>query len=163
MSDATFGAELLMPEGSLFAGPATAVMCRTSDGDLTVLDGHTPLVGDVTPGVVRIERPGEATQDAFVVHGGFLQVATAKGAAVGLVEGDATARTTRVTLLVGIAERVSDVDVARAQAARERASAELSSLGSGDDDEARVAREQAERALARAELRLEAAGGTAPQ
>jgi F-type H+-transporting ATPase subunit epsilon len=159
-----FGAQLVTPEAALFAGEATAVICRTSIGYLTVLDGHTPLVGDVMPGIVRIvriERPDDSTE-AYCVHGGFLQVATEQGAAVGLLEGVTEAtRSTRVTLLAGIAEPVDAIDPARASAARDAASAQLSALASRDDDEAVLEREQAERALARAELRLSAAGAAA--
>jgi F-type H+-transporting ATPase subunit epsilon len=156
-----FGAELVTPEAVLFAGPATAVVLRTSEGDLTVLAGHTPLVGDVTPIVVRIERPDGATA-AFCVHGGFVQVATAMGAAVGLVD-DATdsERSTRVTLLVGVAEPVEALDVARAQEARDQATAQLASLASRDDEEGALEREVAERALGRAALRLDAAQAAA--
>jgi F-type H+-transporting ATPase subunit epsilon len=156
-----FAAQLVTPEAALFAGEATAVISRTSVGDLTILDGHTPLVGDVVPGIVRIERADDST-DAFCVHGGFLQVATEPGAALGLVEGvTETTRSTRVTLLAGIAEPVESIDAARATAARDRASAQLSALASRDDDEAVLEREQAERALARAELRLSAVGAGA--
>jgi len=156
MSDAsTFGAALVTPESALYAGPASAVMLRTSEGDLTVLAGHTPLVGDLVPFVLRIERPDGMTE-AFCVHGGFVQVATDPGAAVGLVEdASETERSTRVTLLAGVAERVADVDLARAQAARERAIAAISALSSRDDEEATADRVALERALARAELRLE--------
>jgi F-type H+-transporting ATPase subunit epsilon len=159
----TFGAELVTPEASLFAGEAVAVITKTSEGDLTVLAGHTPLVGDVIPSVVRVERP-DGTADAFCVHGGYLQVATGPGAAVGLVEGVTDDdRTTRVTVLAGVAERVSEIDLARAQAAREAATTTLAGLASRDDDEARLEREQVTQALARAELRLEAVGATAAQ
>ena len=157
MSDSsTFGTELVTPESALFAGPATAVMLKTSEGDLTVLAGHTPLVGDVVPFIVRIEQP-DATTAAFCVHGGFVQVATEPGAAAGLVE-DASPeeRSTRVTVLAGVAEPVGEIDAARAQAAKEAASALLASLSSRDDEEGAFEREMAERALARAELRLEA-------
>lgn len=162
MSDeATFGAELVTPESTLFAGPATAVMLSTSVGDLTVLAGHTALVGDVVPFVVRIVRPDEATE-AFCVHGGFAQVATAPGAAVGLVEGVAESeRSTRVTLLAGVAEPVGAIDGARAQVARDTAAQRLVAVASRDDEGAAAERELAERALARAELRLESQLGGA--
>jgi F-type H+-transporting ATPase subunit epsilon len=157
-----FGAQLVTPEAALFAGEATAVICRTSVGYLTVLDGHTPLVGDVVPGIVRIERPDDST-DAYCVHGGFLQVATEPCAADGLVEGvTETTRSTRVTLLAGVAEPVQAIDAARAAVARDAATAQLSALASSDDDEAVLERALAERALARAELRLSAVGAAAP-
>ena len=158
MSDpSTFGVELVTPEAALFAGPARAVMLRTSEGDLTVLAGHTPLVGDVVSTVVRIEGH-EASTEAFCMHGGFVQVATAPGAAEGLVEGATEAeRSTRVTLLAGVAEPVAAIDAARAQAARDAATARLAALASRDDEEAGIERDAAEQALTRAELRLEAA------
>jgi len=159
----TFAAELVTPETALFAGEATAVITRTSEGDLTVLDGHTPLVGDVVPGIVRIERP-DGTTVGFCVHGGFLQVASAPGAAAGLVEGvGAGDRSTRVSVLAGVAEAVSQIDAQRAQAARDAATARLAELASRDDEDARVERGYTELALARAQLRLEAAGGPVAQ
>jgi F-type H+-transporting ATPase subunit epsilon len=156
-----FGAELVTPEAVLFAGPATAVVLRTAEGDLTVLAGHAPLIGDVTPIVVRIEQPDGATA-AFSVHGGFVQVATRTGASVGLVA-DATESefSTRVTVLAGVAEPVGALDVGRAQAAREKATAQLAALASRDDEPATLERDVAERALRRAELRLEAAQAVA--
>jgi F-type H+-transporting ATPase subunit epsilon len=157
----TFGAELVTPEAVLFAGPATAVVLRTSEGDLTVLAGHTPLVGDVTPVVVRIEQP-DGAMAAFCVQGGFVQVATRTGAAVGVVEGATESeRSTRVTVLAGVAEHVGALDVGRAQAARDTAISQLAALSSRDDEEAALEREIAERALRRAELRLEAAQAVA--
>jgi F-type H+-transporting ATPase subunit epsilon len=161
--DGAFGAELLTPEAPLFSGAARAVISRTKEGDLTVLDGHTDLVGDVVATVVRIERADGSTE-AFCVHGGFLQVRTAPGAASGLVDGvGESERSTRATLLAGVAEPVEGIDVARAQAAREAATAALSALASRDDDEARLERELQERALARATLRLEAQGAAVAQ
>ena len=158
MAPGAFGAQLVTPEAALFAGEATAVICRTSVGDLTVLDGHTTLVGDVVPGIVRIERPDDST-DAYCVHGGFLEVATGPGAASGLVEGvTESTRSTLVRLLAGIVEPVNAIDAARAGAARDAATAQLSALASRDDDQAALEREQVERALARAELRLSAVG-----
>jgi F-type H+-transporting ATPase subunit epsilon len=153
-----FGVELVTPESALFAGAATGVILRTSDGDLTVLAGHTDLVGDVVAGVVRVEV--DDLVESFCVHGGFVQVRTATGAASGLLgDADPAARTTRVTLLAGVAEPVSAIDVPRALAARDAAAAQLQSLGADDGDADAIGRRRhAEGALARAELRLEAAG-----
>jgi F-type H+-transporting ATPase subunit epsilon len=157
-----FGAELLLPESALFSGAATSVVLRTSEGDLTILDGHTALVGDVAPVVVRIEAEGST--ESYCVHGGFLQVRTERGAATGLLDGvDETVRSTRVTVLAGVAEPVGEIDVARAQAARDAASATLASLPEEGDDEVLAARAHAEGALARATLRLEAAGAAIAQ
>jgi F-type H+-transporting ATPase subunit epsilon len=167
MPDAVFGVEVVTPEQSLVAGGATAVVLATSEGALTVLDGHTPLVGDVVPGLVRVDQP-DGTQLRLAVHGGFLQVDTSPGAAEGLAEGDGPlpGLSTRVTVLVGIAELAGEIDVARAERAREAASARLSELGGrgGASDQTEggdapdTALREAEAALARAELRLSVAG-----
>ena len=68
-------------------------------------------------------------------------------------------RSTRVTVLAGVAEPVGALDVPRAEAARDRATAELAALASRDDEEAAIERAAAEGSLARAELRLGAAQG----
>jgi F0F1-type ATP synthase epsilon subunit len=105
VADDVFGLEVVTPEQSLVAGGATAVVLATSEGDLTVLDGHTPLVGDVVPGLVKVDLP-DGTELHLAVHGGFLQVDTSPGAAEGLAEGDGPlpGLSTRVTVLAGIAE-----------------------------------------------------------
>ena len=62
MADGVFGLEVVTPEQSLYAGGARSVVLATSEGDLTVLDGHTPLVGDVVPCEVRVEpEEGDAS------------------------------------------------------------------------------------------------------
>ena len=53
MADGVFGVEVLTPEQSLVAGGTTSVVLATSEGALTVLDGHTSLVGDRHYAVAR--------------------------------------------------------------------------------------------------------------
>ncbi len=124
MADGVFGLEVVTPEQSLYAGGARSVVLTTSEGDLTVLDGHTPLVGDVVPCQVRVEPPDGGVV-SLAVHGGFAQVDTSPGAAEGLAEGDGPlpGLSTRVTVLAGVAELASEIDVPRAEAARETATA----------------------------------------
>ena len=122
MADGVFGVEIVTPEQSLLAGGARSIVLATSEGDLTVLDGHTPLVGDVVPCEVKVEEP-DGTLVRLAVHGGFLQVDTSPGAAAGLAEGDGPlpGLSTRVTVLAGVAELASEIDVPRAEQARDRA------------------------------------------
>ena len=151
MAQATFAANLVCPERALFEGRATAVSCRTSDGLITVMALHTELVADVVPGIVTIE--GEQQTVSYVVHGGFLHVATSVGADAE----NADAPGTTVTILAGVAEPVSEIDLPRAEAAKAAAEAELAQLGSnpGDDEGSAAARRTAlEGDLARAELRI---------
>jgi F0F1-type ATP synthase epsilon subunit len=170
VADGTFGVEVVTPEQSLVAGGATAVVLATSEGSLTVLDGHTPLVGDVVPCQVTVEQPDGTTQ-RLAVHGGFVQVDTSPGAAEGLAEGDGPlpGLSTKVTVLAGVAELAPEIDVPRAELAKEAATARVSELSSGRGavteqaegaDAPDAALLEAEAALARAELRLTVAGGS---
>ncbi len=102
------------------------------------------------------------------MHGGFVQVDTSPGAAAGLAEGDGPlpGLSTRVTILAGVAELAEEIDVPRAELALEAASQRISELGGGrgpasEDLEEDVALAEMQGALARAELRLAVAAGTA--
>ena len=139
---ATLKVEIVTPEAALWAGEATALIARSSDGDFTILPQHTETVGDVVPGVVRVTTTeGEL---AFAVHGGYFQVGPDE-------DGD-----TLATVLAGIAERTTDIDVARAQASKERAEADIARDSRSDEQDA-SSQSLALAALERAELRLRAA------
>jgi F-type H+-transporting ATPase subunit epsilon len=162
VADDVFGLEVVTPEQSLFAGGATSVVLETSGGAMTVLDGHTPLVGDVVPCLVKVEQ-ADGTALRLAVHGGFVQVDTSPGAAEGLAEGDGPlpGLSTRVTVLAGVAELAEEIDVPRAEQAKEAASQRVSELSGGrspaaegSEDAPDLALAEAERALGRAELRL---------
>jgi F-type H+-transporting ATPase subunit epsilon len=138
----TLKVEIVTPEAPLWVGEATALIARSSEGWFTVLPGHMDMVGDVVPSVVRVgSSEGEI---AIAVHGGFFQVGP------GDVEDE-----TLATVLAGIAEKVSEIDVARAQAAKESAEAEIAADSRDEHESAATA--MARSALERAELRLSAA------
>ena len=117
---------------------ASEVILRTGEGDVTFLAGHTPLVGTVQPGVVRVVRP-EGDDVRVAVHGGFTQVEQHVDLDADDAEDDATG--TRVTLLIGVAELAEEIDVDRARAALEAAEARVAELGGaanrtpGEDEE----------------------------
>jgi F-type H+-transporting ATPase subunit epsilon len=168
MADGLFALELVTPEAMLLEGRARSVSLRSSDGELTVLDGHTPLVTDIVPGEVTVERDDGETE-RFALHGGFMQVgrtSTADGGA-----------DTLVTLLAGVAEAAAQIDVARAERARAAAATRVDELSaatgrSGGDAGAATTTEgtehvrtpeeleleRAQAALRRADVRLEVAG-----
>lgn len=134
---ATLKVEIVTPEAALWTGEANALMARSSEGQFTILPQHTPTVGDIVPGLVRV---GTASGElGFCVHGGYFQVGP-----------DDEAGVTRATVLAGIAERVADIDVSRAQAAKDAAEAQLTTGGDLDD----ATRALCEASLARAQLRL---------
>jgi F-type H+-transporting ATPase subunit epsilon len=181
MADGVFTVIVVTPEERLLDVAARGLVLRTSDGELTILDGHTPLVTDVVPGDVRVDvDEGEPVH--LAVHGGFLQVETGTGLASTGSDGEGDdaspgERSTRATLLAGIAELSDRIDVPRAQEARTRAEARVEELraagrtsGSASstasaDGEPLTAEDvelaSAEAALRRAEVRLEVAGVTA--
>jgi len=95
--------ELVSVERSLWSGEANAVYARTTEGEIGILPGHTPLLGALAPGwVVRIDRVDEA-ELRVAVHGGFLSV-----------------RADGVSVLAEMAELADEIDVARAREALAR-------------------------------------------
>ncbi len=122
--------ELVSVERLLWSGEARMVIARTTEGELGVLPGHAPLLGELAPGgVVRIQEEGGGEELVFAVHGGFLSV-TEDG----------------VSILAELAERADEIDVGRAQQALERAR-------SADEDDS-----EAGAAASRALSRLRASG-----
>jgi F-type H+-transporting ATPase subunit epsilon len=122
--------ELVSVERLLWSGEARMVIARTTEGELGVLPGHAPLLGELAPGgVVRIKQDDGGEELVFAVHGGFLSV-TDDG----------------VSILAELAERADEIDVGRAEQALERARS-----ADGDDADAGAA-------TGRALSRLRAAG-----
>jgi F-type H+-transporting ATPase subunit epsilon len=125
---ATLQVELVAVEKMIWSGEATMVIARTTEGELGVLPGHAPLLGELAPGgVVRI-RPESGDDLVVAAHGGFLSV-TERG----------------VSILAETAEISTDIDVERAREALRRAEQD------GDDPDALAA-------ARRAQSRLRAAG-----
>lgn len=118
--------ELVAADRKIWSGDATMVIARTLDGEIGILPSHIPVLGVLQSGPVRIETTSGSTVIA-AVHGGFLSVAD-----------------NVVSILAEVAELAEEIDVARAEAALERARA------AGD--------EAALEAQKRAETRLRAAG-----
>jgi F-type H+-transporting ATPase subunit epsilon len=123
--------QLVSPEQILFEGEAEMVVARALDGDIAFLKDHVPYLGVLDDDAVRIIQPNDA-ETAAAVHGGFVQM-----------NGD------KLVVLSDLAELKDDIDVPRAEAAKEAAEAALAA----DPDDA-----AAQSALARAETRLKVAG-----
>ena len=126
----SFVVQLVSPERVLYEGDAEMVVCRTTDGEIAFLPGHVPFVGALGVAKVRIILP-EKGELAVAVHGGFVEVSGH-----------------HVTVLSDVAELPEQIDVVRAQTAKERAAQRVAADATDEDAAA---------ALARAELRLEVA------
>ncbi|MBI3687661.1 MAG: F0F1 ATP synthase subunit epsilon [Actinobacteria bacterium] len=97
---ATMHVEFVSVERPIWSGDATMVVARTTEGELGVLPGHAPLLGELAGGgVVRVQRDG-AAELVVAAHGGFLSV-TEDG----------------VSILAELAEPAAEVDVERARRA----------------------------------------------
>ena len=99
--------ELVSVEREIWSGEATQVTARTTEGDIGVLPGHAPLLGQLADGgIITIYQSGGEPVLA-AVHGGFLSV-TDQG----------------VTVLAEVAELAGDIDTSRAKSALDRARSE---------------------------------------
>jgi F-type H+-transporting ATPase subunit epsilon len=65
--------ELVAADRKVWEGEADMVVARTVDGELGILPGHTPLLGILVEGDVRIQASGGATHTASL-DSGFLSV-----------------------------------------------------------------------------------------
>ncbi len=125
---ATLQVELVAVERKIWSGEARMVIARTTEGELGILPGHAPLLGQLAEGGVVTIRGAEGEDLVVAAHGGFVSV-TERG----------------VSILAETAEISTEIDVERARQALSRAESE------SDDPEAQAA-------ARRAQSRLRAAG-----
>jgi F-type H+-transporting ATPase subunit epsilon len=125
----TVQVDIVTPERKVFEGQATMVITKGLEGELGIQPGHAPLVTPLKVGVLRILNGKE--EKLIAVSGGFLEV-----------------RPDKVTILAETAELPTEIDVDRAQAAKERAEQRLKEL-KREDLEFRLNEHALERALIR--------------
>jgi F-type H+-transporting ATPase subunit epsilon len=126
--------ELATPMRLLLAETVDEVVAPGSEGYFGVLPGHAPFLTTLGIGLVTYKIGRE--EHHVVVSGGFAEV-----------------RNDKVIILADTAERPDEIDVERAERARQRAESRL--LGRTEDD---VDYLRAMAALLRAQTRLQAAG-----
>jgi F-type H+-transporting ATPase subunit epsilon len=114
--------EVVTPDRALVREEVDEVQLPGSEGYLGVLPGHTPLLATLNVGELWY-RVGQE-KHYLAIAGGFVEVLP-----------------DRVTVLAQIAERAQDIDVARAEAAKQRAEEKLARASSPgiDLDRARIA------------------------
>jgi len=100
---ATLQVELVAVERRIWSGEARMVIARTTEGELGVLPGHAPLLGQLAEGGVVTIRTESGDDVVIAAHGGFLSV-TERG----------------VSILAETAEFSGDIDVERAREALRR-------------------------------------------
>lgn len=125
----TFRLEIMTPDGTAFADEAEKLTIRTTEGDLCILAGHADCLAAVGTGVCKV---GDANGNERVaaVSGGFLTVEKGE------------ARVVATTF-----EFADEIDIKRAQKAKERAEEKL--RAKSDEREGEMARAKLARALSR--------------
>ena len=123
---------IVTPQGIVYQGPVENVVLPGAEGEFGVLENHERFLSPLKTGEVEIKTQEGSTFAAIVQ--GFADV-----------DGD------EVTVLVESCEVAGEIDVARAELARERAS---QGLGQLDQDEDSGRFDEFEAALERAENRL---------
>jgi F-type H+-transporting ATPase subunit epsilon len=128
----TFQLEIVTPERVVVQDSAEEMQIPGKNGYLGILPGHAPLVTELAVGEISYRKSG--TTHHYSVAWGFAEVLPEK-----------------VTILAETAERADEINVDRAQQARQRAEEEFKKAQSESDFT------HAEDALKRAETRLEVA------
>jgi F-type H+-transporting ATPase subunit epsilon len=124
--------EIVTPERLVVNDTADDVQIPGKGGYLGILPGHAPLITELAVGEIAYRRAGQIKH--LAVAWGFAEVLSEK-----------------VTILAETAEKAEEIDVSRAQAAKQRAEEELRRAGPAGNAEAQAA-------LERAKTRLEVVG-----
>ncbi|WP_309084176.1 F0F1 ATP synthase subunit epsilon [Chelativorans sp.] len=69
----TFTFELVSPERLLVSEEVEQVVIPGTEGEMTVMADHAPVMTSVKPGVITVVRAGGASE-RFVVFGGFADI-----------------------------------------------------------------------------------------
>ncbi|MDR0921555.1 MAG: F0F1 ATP synthase subunit epsilon [Lactobacillales bacterium] len=119
---------VVTPNGLVYDHHASFVVARTAGGELGILPHHIPIIAPLTIDEVKVRRTDTDTHvDWIAVNGGIIEV-----------------RDNVVSIVADSAERERDIDVPRAERAKQRAERMI--------EEAKVAHNKDE--LSRAEVAL---------
>lgn len=106
MMASLFKLDIVTPDKQFFDEEIEMLIVRTTEGDIGVLHDHEPLVAPVSIGAIRIKKDGNFRSAACA--GGFINVDE-----------------TGVTIVTDSAEWSDEIDINRAQKAKERAESRL--------------------------------------
>ena len=129
----TIRCEIVSQDRLVYEGDVDIVVLPGSAGEMGVLPHHAPLLTTLKYGFIKVRQRGQ--EQIFTVAGGVAEV-----------------QPEIVTVLADAAENIEEIDVKRAETARQRAQ-EMLSKGIPADADAYLA---IEAALRRSNLRLDA-------
>lgn len=107
MENIPFTLDIVTLKKVAFSEAIKSVNAPGTEGYFSILVNHTPFVSSLKAGIIKVTRENEETL-TFSTSGGFL-----------MTDGK------KVILLADAVERPEEIDVARAQAAKERAEKRL--------------------------------------
>jgi F-type H+-transporting ATPase subunit epsilon len=122
--------DIVTAERVVYSEEVDIVIAPGVEGQLGILPHHAPLMTTLQAGELVVRRGGE--EDTLAISGGFLEV-----------------RPDRVIILADTAEKAEEIDMSRAEAAKQRAEKRLADRRAPGLDETR-----SEAALRRAVARL---------
>lgn len=126
-----FELKIITPDRVFYEGEAVMVEFNTTEGEIGIYKHHIPMTVIIKPGILTITEENDETREA-ALHAGFVEILPDK-----------------VTIMAEIIEWPQEIDLNRAEAAKERAEERLLHR-TGQTDVAR-----AETALQRAMARIE--------
>lgn len=125
--------EIVSQDRIVFQGEADIVVVPGSEGVMGILPNHSPLLSTLQYGIITVRRQNR--EEFFTVAGGVVEVTGS-----------------RVTILANAAENVDEINIQRAEAARQRAEGMLKTAGEArEEDQAAL-----QLALKRSTLRIAA-------
>ncbi len=95
--------QLVTPERTLIQEEVASLVCPTTEGQITILPGHAPLVATLNSGEL-ITKDG-ANSSTIHVAGGFIEVKASN----------------QIVILADAAEHAEEIDLARAEEAKREA------------------------------------------
>jgi F-type H+-transporting ATPase subunit epsilon len=120
--------ELVSPARLLFSGDVASVQIPGTEGEMTILPMHAPVLSTLKPGVVTVTKDGGAQEKMFV-RGGFAEV-NASGLTVLAETAIPLADLDGAAIAAQIKNAEEDVADAKSDGARAKASETLDHLRS---------------------------------
>jgi len=126
--------KIITLEKTVYEDEVDGITIPTTDGEITVLSRHTPLVAILKPGSMLIKKDGQEV--LLSVSSGFIEVR----------------QDSEVVILADTAERAEEIDIERAEAARARVEQMMKEKESIDDVSFARLQAQLEKELARVKV-----------
>ncbi len=98
--------EIITPEGVSLSSPADSVTFPTASGQLTILPGHQPLLGQTQTGELVYKKAGDPEARVYAIDAGFFMLRGDKLSL--LVEGAADAANIDLDVIKSAQERAQD-------------------------------------------------------